>query len=335
MALVSERIETDVLVAGGGPAGAAAALTCRAAGLSVTLADQPKFLGQENGVWETLHPDALELLNLLGAHEIVPNASVGRLDSFRAGGQRRRLAPGPRPGWHVDRARFDALLLARAVAGGVKVLPSGLTGACSSGGGIEAGLAGGETVQARWMIDATGRRRMGSRLTAGRYRRLSPALISRTALQARKPARGGATEFTAYPWGWTWVTGTHGGCRTWTAVHAARTDLPDQVRQLLDGSVAGSLRTASATWFRTEMDSRARVLAAGDAAGSIDPASGLGMTNALASGLAAAKTVAMCLAQGTAAEQYVDRYHEWWAARLHGQASLLRSLYEESEIGLT
>lgn len=331
----SSPLRTDVLVAGGGPAGTAAAMTCAAAGLSVALAAPLWTMSEGIGAWETLHPEALPLLSLLGAHEVVPNSSVGHFHSFKAGGERRRLASGNQPAWHVDRARFDDLLLKTAASGGVKVLPSALTGASRSSGGILAVLEAGATVQARWMIDATGRKRTASRLMGSRYRRLSAALISRTALAASDARGKGGTEFRAHPWGWTWLTGAHGGHRTWTAVHAARTTPPEAIQGLLAGSVAGSLRTSSATWYLAQSAGSARVLPVGDAAGSIDPASGLGMTNALASGLAAGKTVAMCLADPLEAEWRVARYHEWWADRLEGQARTLRRLYEDSGIGLS
>ena len=331
----SSPFRADVLVAGGGPAGTAAAMTCAAAGLSVALAAPPGKAGEGFCAWETLHPEALPLLNLLGAHEVATDSSVGHFHSFKAGGQRRRLASGNQPAWHVDRARFDDLLLKIAANAGVSVLPSPLTGAGQSSDGILAVLEAGATVQARWMIDATGRKRTASRLMGSRYRRLSAALISRTALAASAARGKRGTEFSAHPWGWTWLTGAHGGHRTWTAVHAARATPPEEIKGLLAASVAGSLRTSSATWYLAQSAEGAPVLPVGDAAGSIDPASGLGMTNALASGLAAGKTVAMCLGNPLAAEWRVARYHEWWDDRLEGQARMLRRLYEDNGIGLS
>jgi flavin-dependent dehydrogenase len=254
--------------------------------------------------------------------------------SFRSNGGRRRLGYGSHPGWHIDRDLFDAVLLERAGSAGAKVAGAALARAEAAAFGIAGQLSSGVAIEARWLIDATGRRRVASRSLGSRYRRLSPALISRTGLLHGSAAGHRGTEFSAHEWGWTWITAAHRRQRTWTAVHAARAEPSERIRHLLAHCLPDTVRTSSATWFVTESNGSAAILPIGDAAGAIDPAGGLGVANALASGLAAGRTIALAAAQPAATARHVARYHEWWAERVDGQASALRSLYEESRIQL-
>lgn len=115
---------TDVVVVGGGPAGAAAAIFLKQRGHHVTLLDEARF-PRDKVCGEGLSPEAWRLLRELGAEAavrgLVPQPLLGmRLfapdgTSFagRYGGDRRGLA--------VRRAAFDAALLGVAREKGVDV----------------------------------------------------------------------------------------------------------------------------------------------------------------------------------------------------------------------
>lgn len=151
----------DVLVFGGGPAGAAAALALARAGRSVAVVTRTR--GDRPRIGETVPPTV-----------VGPLAALGVWDAFLADGH--TAATGTvacwgdeRPhendsilnpyghGWHLDRARFDAMLLAGARAAGARVAelpPGGRVEHDDSGWG--ASVPGG-SLRAPFLVDATGR----------------------------------------------------------------------------------------------------------------------------------------------------------------------------------
>ncbi|MDX2546945.1 NAD(P)/FAD-dependent oxidoreductase [Streptomyces sp. WI04-05B] len=167
----------DVVVAGGGPAGCAAALTLARAGRTILLADAgtgpPK-------VGETLVPAGRLLLGDLGvADRVLDSGHLPCYGSLSAWGSADLHAVDfindPHGhGWHLDRRLFDRRLrdasraagaevaegsavreTARAPDGGWTLVLRGGTGPADTGSG--SGSGGERRVRCRWVIDATGR----------------------------------------------------------------------------------------------------------------------------------------------------------------------------------
>lgn len=162
---------TDVLIAGGGPAGLAAAIASRLAGLDVVVAD-PKRPPIDKACGEGLMPDGAELLSRLGV-VLPPGESHALLGiSFIEGGLRARARFRRRPGVAVRRATLHAALAARAGSLGARIL-WGSTARVERTGPAR---IDGEPVDARWIIGADGpdsrvRRAMGLEAPP-RFRRL-------------------------------------------------------------------------------------------------------------------------------------------------------------------
>jgi geranylgeranyl reductase family protein len=149
-----------VVVVGGGPAGAAAAITLARAGTSVLLVDKARF-PRDKCCGDGLTADALRQLEALGLRpesvhdwqtvgEVFVRSPVGRTVSFPLpdDGQYAVVAP---------RAQLDAALLDVARAAGVKVADGhGLTGARSVGGGLELDVDGLGTLSASYAVGADG-----------------------------------------------------------------------------------------------------------------------------------------------------------------------------------
>ena len=163
----------DIIVLGGGPAGAAAALSLRRKGFSVGLLTKPERTGPRIG--ETVPPLIVRALTRLGMWK--PFLAAGHVS-----------APGivvvwgdERPfetdfilnpygsSWHLDRASFDAMLLHAAIAAGVDLITGSPSGCRRHGDAAwHVSLDDDEGFAAHWVIDATGRpawfgRRVGAR----------------------------------------------------------------------------------------------------------------------------------------------------------------------------
>jgi geranylgeranyl reductase family protein len=121
----------DVLVVGGGPAGAATATWAARAGLSVLLVERSRF-PRHKACAEYLSPEAARDLDELGVLEEVESAGAERLLGFRIvsddGGsvtgrfaEAGRWTPYRRYGLALPRATLDAIVLGAAERAGVEV----------------------------------------------------------------------------------------------------------------------------------------------------------------------------------------------------------------------
>ena len=170
--------EYDVIVIGGGPAGAASATRLAQRGRRVLLLEKEHFPRFHIG--ESMLPCSMPLLEQLGAMPRVTAAQF--LPKYAAefvtadGALRRRYAfadgliDGPGSAYEVDRSEFDKLLLDNAAEQGVEVRqgvqvvrfeldgPRGVSVVARAENGSES------TVEAQLLIDATGQ----SSLLAGR-----------------------------------------------------------------------------------------------------------------------------------------------------------------------
>ena len=160
----------DVLILGGGPAGAAAALSLRrhAPSLSVALVEQSGY--DTPRVGETLPPTVQTVLERLGVWEtFVGEGHVAAYGTCSAWGSDDLFDnefiyhPAGR-GWHLDRRRFDRMLAREAADRGVTTYSGHkFTGSRHGGRGgwlLDAiSEQGGEVgIEASFVIDATGRR---------------------------------------------------------------------------------------------------------------------------------------------------------------------------------
>lgn len=179
----------DVLIAGGGPAGAALALALRqqVPTLSVALAEATSY--QEQRIGEALLPLSRGLLEHLGVWAAFQKLSHCKVSSVTAEwggllGDEDAFAVADRgSGWHVDRVAFDAFLVREAEAIGVDVLRNAFvsavtrrnyTGAAwrlevvrNGNGGVLKEDVRIDFLKARVLVDATGHRASVARQCGG------------------------------------------------------------------------------------------------------------------------------------------------------------------------
>lgn len=163
----------DVVVAGGGPAGAATAIFLRQRGHDVVLVDAARF-PRDKVCGESVSPEAWRLLAELGA-----SACVRALTPFPVRGMtltspdgtsfRGNYREAAAPGFAVRRERLDAALLAAARSAGVEVREgTRVTGLLQGARGEALGVAcengrGPESLLGRIVVGAEGRRSVVAR----------------------------------------------------------------------------------------------------------------------------------------------------------------------------
>jgi len=313
----------DFVIVGAGPAGAATALSLLQRGAKVALIE--RRASPEDRMGESLRGIAREALTELGAWDAFQRLERRPTHRHRAawGGrvEERDSIQGPYgPDLHLDRARFDALLLDCAVARGATLLrPATLRTLRTEARRPLLTLAHGhERVElaARTVIDATGRGATVAR-RFGAVRRDSDRLIG-VARSFVRGAREPSTLVEAADDGW-WYSAPQPGGRTVALFVTDGDSFAREARRgavwaqclatapltrarLNDAEPAGVARSYLATPARLDWDLRAPVLPVGDAALSFDPIAADGLCFALRSGIEAAAAL-------TGARGSVRAYH--------------------------
>jgi flavin-dependent dehydrogenase len=315
----------DVAIIGGGPAGSAAAIACARAGLATLLFERRARQEAEHGI-ESIGPECASFLHALGAGSagvVAPFAGIA------TAGIAARFGNGlTRAGFHLCRAGLDdALRRAASEAGtdvrvGAEVL--GLEPGCP---GFVLHTAAGP-VAARFLIDATGRRRwLGRRLGLAR-RRLSPPLIAwRDVISSEEACTGAFARFTPGADGWTWLAELSPGRAVRIRLRRAggRTNaVPDFERAVpyVASWHVGRVLAGPGWWI------------AGEAAAALDPASGSGILFALRSGTAAGRAATACASKPAIAALISARYHDALSRHAESQAEALSYHYRRLGIGV-
>ena len=307
----------DALVAGGGPAGCAAAIRLVEAGLAVGMAARPEAPVDKLG--ESLSPAAGPLLRRLGVWEAFAgdghlpchaNASAWGSEDLAY----HDFLRDPRGhGWHIDRALFERRLSERASSLGARILPGAAPLHWSREGGVwkTPGAGGVPALSARFVVDATGRAASFARTRGARqlpaWDQVALAAIARTA-RAMGPA---PTLVEAVPAGF-WYSAPLPGERM-VVVLFTDAGLVDARTASTAGGFVELVAATSHTWERWSHAGAALAgeprfvpagsgrlssawgegwIAVGDAAMAYDPISAHGLTLALRTGIDAAVAVA-------------------------------------------
>ena len=334
----------DVVILGGGPAGAAAAITAVGAGLDVVLLERANLPRHRPG--ETLHPGIEPLLAHLGARETILAAGYLRhvgtwvewdgpplFEPFGAD------AGGSWRGFQVTRADFDARLLAVAAEGGVDVRQGCAAVAALTDGGRVTGVRTPHgALRARFTLDASGDRHWLARQLGIRVLRGSRPLVVRYGYMAGDcPARDEAPRIKADQDGWTWTGRLAPGLYQWIRLDRQPGRLPRAWRpsDLAGLSDAGPLRGADVTWRIAERTAGPGFFLVGDAALVLDPASGHGVMRAMMSGIMAAHAI-VTLADDYRREPAIIRgYHAWLSRWFDHDARRLGEAYARIGLPLT
>lgn len=297
--------QSDILIMGGGPAGCAAAISARLAGLSVTLLHDRLPAGPIPG--ETLHPGVEPIFKSLGVWDAVldqgfhRHRGIWREDltgnrTFNAYGSDQS---GPWLGFQVDRVRLDKILLSRARDLGTDVmlsrkLSSVPFGHCRYVSGIRVDQ---DIYHFRSVLDATGRRswlacQLGlipeayspmQRIQFGWSRNAPPELDGQPLFQQQKN-------------GWSWISPLGDGRYAWVRLRRGAGPRGLDYRWRIFRECAGP------DYFLV-----------GDAACLMDPSSANGVLRAMMSGIYATHLISATNQGRVTREEAFAAYKRWIA----------------------
>ena len=302
----------DVLIAGAGPAGAATAISLGdfAPELRVALVDAPVVAGLRVG--ETLPPrvePVLEHLKVWQAFMADGHRPSHRTVSAWGGPEvlsNEFLFQAHQTGWRLDRARFDAMLRARAAERSAHIAGK-VIDAAHTDAGWRVRLDNGAGHTARFLVDATGRAAVLARQNGARVETLD-RLVGIVMLFEDAMDDGVGLLLETFADGWWYTAALPQGRR----IVACMSDA-DLVRSLVLNRSDGFMRAlgvtqhvrhavANARPFRVPAlrpagsrciarDTALPLLCVGDAASCFDPVSGQGIFKALRSGIFASYAI--------------------------------------------
>lgn len=185
----------EVAIVGSGPAGAACATFCAAAGIRTLLLERENF-PREKVCGDCLNPSCTPVLERMGIAERVralPHAVLRRVDFIALGGHTVSVPLPEGAEVAVKRSAFDELLMTRAVEAGAEVRHGTVVTAIMPPASRTSGwtiTAGGQTIVTRALVAADGRNSTVARLLGI----LPHNRKERIALQAHIPLPSGFGE---------------------------------------------------------------------------------------------------------------------------------------------
>jgi flavin-dependent dehydrogenase len=324
-------MQTDVLILGAGPAGCAAAIRARRAGLQVILMErlaEPKI-----SPGETLHPGIEPILAQLGVWKAIATEDFHRHRGIWVEWDGpRRFQPygsderGEWLGLQVDRARLHTILQKAATdLGAVLLKPLKPIAPLRQGDRIVGVQTSSGSIYARWLIDATGRKHwLADRLSLASQVHSPSVQVRFGWTELNDDTLQGQPLLSAAPWGWDWQAPLGNGRMAWARLRV--TGKQPQSGHGFSYGVDLSWRIfpdcAGLGWFLL-----------GDAASVLDPTSSHGVLRALMSGVLASHLIESVACGRLSESSAIDYYVQWMNEQFHRDVSALKELYARHRFG--
>jgi len=329
----------NVIIIGGGPAGASTAILCRNFGLKVGLVEAvafPRFApGEALPCGIEAYFESLNIMDELHAKPMVTYEGTrmqwGPDDTFVANfgeddsGIRRR-------GLQVPRHHLDTVLLEKAKSLGVAVLqPCVVKGMFAQKGRICGVVTNQGNFGADFIIDAAGSRHwMARKLRLELKYHSAPLYGSYGWATGEIPGGYDLPQIIADPKGWTWTSRVDEGLYQFTRCSFEKEDLPgswlpDELKGL---TPTGRVRGADLTWRRVVHPAGPGFFLCGDALCRTDPVVQQGVFKSMVCGFKVALMLDQIYNSGRSEEEARQEYCEWVESTYLSDLGLLRNYYE-------
>ncbi len=337
----------DALVIGGGLAGSAAAISLAQQGLQVRLLEKKDYPTRKL-CGEFLSVEVGRTLETLGCLEAVRKAGANAVTRYCITAPDGRSHSGPLPGVALgfSRDKLDALLAARARSVGVDVRTRAAARAVEGGlgEGFRVTTGAGETVEARVVVGAYGRRDALDRKLGRRFLAADEPLVAFKG-HFHGPGTADVIETHAFPGGYCGLVEVEGGAvnACWIAHRDALRASGGSAEGMLRGALSqnpllkrrldalepawGEFVAVSQVGLRPREQFVRDVCLVGDAAGMIAPLCGDGMAMALHAGMLAAAHLGRYLAGEATAERLRSGYAAAWRRQFRTRLALGRLLH--------
>ncbi len=338
-------MQFDVIIIGSGPAGCAAAISCRQLQLNtLIIAGEDKIDATEYQPSESVHPGVLPLLSQLHAAHCINIASQGIYEGISVNDEYKALGEdenGPWQGHHINRKLFDAAFLQAAIEQGVTVIKDDAVKDIIVTGERITGIAtnSGKNYNCKYLIDASGHKHAAGKQLKFKETFFSAPLAVWTGVTKNIPADSSLfkkkyTRFIPKQNGWTWLAPEPPDRCTWTRleIKGKHEFLPPD--ELQPYSNEEKIKKTNRRWRVFRPVCKEGILLCGDAAGIIDPAAGQGILNAILAATMAAKTVKNCIANPDFEALYLAGYDEWFINNYEDKMNRLKHFYTLHGIAL-
>jgi flavin-dependent dehydrogenase len=335
---MGEAIDSyDVAILGGGPSGASAAIALAKHGLAVLVLERSRYDNLRIG--ETVPPQATQWLQQLGILNVLDSVPSRVAPGVVCLWERHWPAESPlyfnsyRHGWHFDRSCFDRTLAEAAERAGAVVSRGAVARSAERSSdnrwclGVEIDGSR-KDIQARWLVDATGRKSWFIR-RQGVHPQALDRLVGLLGYVGPRASSDQRLYVEARPDGW-WYSAPLPGERSIAGFmtdkdlvpheqHALRLFWEEQrtSSQLISRlhakpSAEIPLRVVAANGSWSGTVAGPQWIATGDAALAHDPLFGLGICYALESGWNAARAL---VGSWNGDNRAVARYQQWTEAK--------------------
>ncbi len=336
------KLHFDVIIIGSGPAGCAAAISCKQYGLNtLMITGKNKNADVENNKdepSESIHPGVLTILTQLNAAPCIDIASKGLYEGIYINDQFNALGKDEHGAWqghHINRKIFDVAFLQTVIKEDVIVLEDETVFDIISSANRVTGVTttAGEQFSCQYLVDASGHKHIAGKKLKFKESFYSPPLVVWTGVCKNIPASSflfekKCTRFIPHSNGWTWLAPEPPDHCTWTRleVKGKQQFLPPVELQAC--SVADEIKTSNRRWRVYRPVCKEGVLLCGDAAGIIDPAAGQGILNAIVSATMAAKTINACMSNPDLEAMYLAGYDDWFINDYRDKVNRLKHFYD-------
>ena len=350
------QAKATLIVIGGGPAGSVAALSAARRGLSTILIEKHQTMPFKIG--ESLLPGSMRILESLGALAAIENGGFMKKYAARfvspdkVVNQRYdfqgKLLKDHSSAFHVERSRFDELLLNEAEKAGVLLRRgSAVKSVEDRGQHMIVQLESGEIIQSDFIIDASGQssflaKKYASKTPDTRLR-LAANYVHATGVEANDQQHPGDINITLLRDAWWWEIPLAPGkmslglvssakqakhFRSESSLRQAIADTPFLRDRYANAVFSTAPYTTSGYAFSVERLYGDKWLIAGDAAGFLDPVFSTGVHLAIASGNRAGNAIADATVS-TQRSRIFRKYEKQCFADLHIFRKLVYGFYTE------